>query len=142
MRMDNIRCLIADIPQILLADIVQGITESRSGFDVVKRVENKNNLPQIVREHKIDVVILEIKASRFSNECNEILDSKPELVIVGLVKDGRRAAILIDNIGKKELIKLIRTTHKYKYRNKTIRRLLKYFKNLNVKLIRNQSGGL
>ena len=112
--MDNVRCLIADIPHNLLADIVQRITESRSDIEVVGRFESKDGLPQIVRDSEADVVIFGMEAGTLSNECKEMFDAKPELVIVGLVEDGRRAAIIIDDVGPKEIMDIMHVAFKDK----------------------------
>ncbi len=106
--MKNIRCLIADIPQTVLADTVQRIAESNLGIEIVERVEGKDDLLKLSRDRKIDVLIIGMNEDKIPMEYKEILDGVPESVIIGLIKNGRRVAVFLDDIGSNELIDLMR----------------------------------
>jgi len=48
--MGNFRCLIADIPQLILADIVYWLAEESEDIKVVERLENTDNLVEVVKK--------------------------------------------------------------------------------------------
>ena len=106
-RVETLHCLIADIPQILLADIVQRITEENKSIEVVKRVSNIEDVPAILNRQDIDVLILGMKSNTFPQTYRDILNKFSDLLIVGLVDDGRLAAIYMDDIGVDEILKII-----------------------------------
>ena len=105
--METLHCLIADIPQIVLADIVQRITEENKSIEVVKRVPNIEDVPEILSRQDIDVLILGMKSNVTPKACSDILKNYSDLLIVGLVDDGRRAAIYMDDVGSNEIVKII-----------------------------------
>jgi DNA-binding NarL/FixJ family response regulator len=106
---ENIRCLIADIPHFILADIIQQITEKRPGIEVVCHIEDVNNVPKIVQEHSIDVVILGEKAISVSQSLDNLFDISPQTVAVGVINEGRRVCVCVEDIGPSELIKIIKS---------------------------------
>lgn len=107
--MESVRCLLADIPQILLADIVQHITEDTSGIEVIGRVNTIEEVPEIVLNDSVDVLILGMKSCMLPNVCLDIMNNISNLIIVCLVDDGRRLAVYLDNIGKNDILKVIKT---------------------------------
>lgn len=110
--METLHCLIADIPQIVLADIVQRITEENHNIEVVKRVPNIEDVPAILNGQDIDVLILGMKSNTLPQAYKDILNNFSDLLIVGLVDDGRQAAIYMDDVGSNEIVKIIRTLGK------------------------------
>ncbi len=48
--MGNFRCLIADIPQLILADIVYRLAEESEDIKVVERLESTDNLVEVVKK--------------------------------------------------------------------------------------------
>jgi hypothetical protein len=109
---ETLHCLIADIPQIVLADIVQRITEENKNIEVVERVPSIEDVPAILSRQDIDVLILGMKSNICPLACKDILKKYSDLLIVGLVDDGRQAAIYIDDVGSNEIVKIIRTLGK------------------------------
>ena len=105
--METIHCLIADIPQVVLADIVQRITEENQNIEVVKRVPNIEDVPAILSEQDIDVLILGMKSNTSLQAYRDILNNFSDLLIVGLVDDGRLVAIYMDDVGVDEMLKII-----------------------------------
>lgn len=110
--METIHCLIADIPQVVLADIVQRITEENQNIEVVNRVPNIEDVPAILSRQDIDVLILGMKSNTSPQTYKDILNKFSDLLIVGLVDDGRLAAIYMDDVGSNEIVKIIRTLGK------------------------------
>lgn len=110
--MENIRCLIADIPQQVLADIVQSITNECKAAEVVDRINGVENLQLAVKENSIDVVILGMKNNVLPRQCSELMEQFANLMVIGLIDDGRRAAVYLDNIGTKEIVHIISTLGK------------------------------
>ena len=110
--METLHCLIADIPQIVLADIVQRLTEENHNIEVVKRVPNIEAVPAILSRQDIDVLILGMKSNTLPQAHRDILNNFSDLLIVGLVDDGRQAAIYMGDVGSNEIVKIIRTLGK------------------------------
>ena len=110
--MESVRCLIADIPQIVLADIVQRLAEENAGVEVVDQVNDMDDLPLIIKNKSINVLIVGMQNNAIPPVCEEALNSKPELLVVGLVNDGRRAVIYMDDVSKNEIIDIIGTMGK------------------------------
>ena len=110
--MENIRCLIADIPQVVLADIVQRIAQSRLGIEVVGRIDNKEHFSQMVHERNVDVVVFGAESDFFPVEWRDVRDSNPDMLFIGLIDDGRHAAIYINDIGTDQLINMVRFSTK------------------------------
>ena len=107
--METLRCLISDIPNKLLSDIVMGITQQHENIEVVDRVSDSKELNSILKQQSIDVLILGLKANCFPEFCRDLLDKFSNLLIVGLIDDGRMAAVYLDDVSSHEIIKVIRT---------------------------------
>lgn len=105
--MQPLRCLIADIPQQVLADIVQIIAEEDNNVVVVDRISNIQELPGILSRQPVDVLILGMKNYVFPPVCINLLDQFSNLLIVGLVDDGRMAAVCINDVRSHELLDVI-----------------------------------
>ena len=110
--METLRCLIADIPQIVLADIVQRITEENKTIEVVKRVPNIEDVPAILSRQDIDVLILGMRSNVTPQVCRDIQKNYSDLLIVGLVDDGRQATIYMGDVGCNEIVQAIKTLGK------------------------------
>ena len=110
--METLHCLIADIPQVVLADIVQRIAEENQNIEVVKRVPNIEDVPAILSRQDIDVLILGMKSNTSPQTYKYILNNFSDLLIVGLVDDGRQAAVYMDDVGSNEIVKIISTLGK------------------------------
>ena len=115
--MENIRCLIADIPHIVLADIIQHITEKRPGIEVVGRIDSNKDLLKFVKDRAIDVVILGMETTSMLQSLNDLFEVSPQVVAVGVVKDGRRVCVCVEDIGPDELIELVRAATQNRYAN-------------------------
>jgi len=103
-----IRCLIADIPQKVLADIVQSMTQQDGTIDVVGQVSGIHNVSGILNREKIDVLIMGMRDSTPQQLCKDILKKFPGLLIVGLIDDGRMAMACWADVGKNDILDIIR----------------------------------
>lgn len=113
--METIRCLIAGIPHKLLSDIVCEISNNEIGLEVVRYVTNVEDISEFINDNTVDVIFLIIQEDKLSTICNELIKKIPDLVIVGLVDDGRRACIYSNDVGVSWLMNVIKT---YKYTKK------------------------
>lgn len=107
--MKTLRCLISNIPQKLLSDIVLGTAQQQTDIEVIGDVDADSNLPALVKEKSVDLLLIGIEKNALPQAFNELLDSNPGLLIVGLVDDGRSAAIFVNDIGAGELDDVIKT---------------------------------
>ena len=107
--METLRCLISDIPQKLLSDIILSITQQHENIEVVDRVSNGKELDSILSEQPVDVLILGMKSNPFPDVCKDLLEKYSNLLILGLFDDGRLAAVYLDDVGSHEIIKIINT---------------------------------
>ncbi len=110
--MENVRCVIANMPRQLLVDIVENMIEESGDIEVVGRVNNIGEIPSVIETSSVDLLVLGMKSSELPESCLSFLDSKLNLTIVGLVDDGRRLAVYLDNVGKNDILKIIRILHR------------------------------
>jgi hypothetical protein len=106
---ETLRCLISDIPQKLLSDIVVSITQQHENIEVVDRVSGSKELNSVLKQQPVDVLILGLKTNCFPEFCRDILEKFSDLLIVGLCNDGRLATVYLDDVSSNEIIKIIRT---------------------------------
>jgi DNA-binding NarL/FixJ family response regulator len=104
-----LRCLISDIPQKLLSDIIMSITQQHENIEVVDRVSNNEELDAILNTQSIDVLILGLQSNPLPDVCKDLLNKYSDLLILGLFDDGRMAAVYLDDVGSHEITKIIRT---------------------------------
>ncbi len=107
--METLRCLITDIPQKLLSDIIVGITHQQENIEVVDRTVGLKDILSVLNEQAIDVLVLGLDQNCFPGNCRELLNQYPELLIVGLCDDGRHAAVYLDDVSSREIVDVIRT---------------------------------
>lgn len=105
--MKPLRCLIADIPQKVLADILERVTEEVEDIKVVGQVLGMDEVSHYLNRHKIDVLILGMHVESSNLFCREILRQFPNLLIVGLVDDGRMAVVCLGDVGSHQLVRAI-----------------------------------
>lgn len=105
--METLRCLIADIPQKVLADIVQRVTQQDEKIDVIGQVSGIDDVPGILGKENIDVLIMGMRDNTPHQFCRDLLKKFPGLLIVGLVDDGRMAVACLADVSSRELVKII-----------------------------------
>ncbi len=106
--METLHCLIADIPQIVLADIVQDMVEESNDIDVIGRVNTTEEILSAVKQGSVDVLVLGMKNDAAPRVLVDIMNKVSNLVVVGLVDDGRKLAVYLDDVGKSEIVNIIR----------------------------------
>ena len=104
--MKTIRCLIANIPQIVLADIIQNILDKSYSIEVIGKVDSYQDALSFVTQHSIDVLIIGMENGNLSNY-SEIIDIKPDLIVLGLIDDGRKIVVHLNDIAAIDLEKII-----------------------------------
>ena len=112
--MEILQCLIADIPQVVLADIVQRVTEENENIEVVMRVPDIKDVPAVLSRQNIDVLIVGMKSNVTPQACKDMLKRYSDMLIVGLVDDGRQAIIYMGDVGCNEIVQAIKTLGKCK----------------------------
>ncbi len=110
--MESVRCLVGDIPQVVLADIIQLVIDDRPDINVVCRLDDINGVCEAVKEHEIDVAVLGEKAISLSQSVNELLLTSPQTTVVAILNDGNRACICVENFGLDELVAMVRSVDK------------------------------
>ena len=107
--MDQVRCVIANMPQKMLADIVESMVEESGEIQVVNRVNSLAEIKTVIDREPVDLLVLGMQSIDLPQSCVGIMNEIPNLAIVGLVDDGRRLACFLDNIGKNDILKVIKT---------------------------------
>ena len=107
--MDNLRCLMADIPQKILSDIVGRITEAHERIEVLDQVASREHLPEILNRQSVDVLILGMTDPGLPQYCRDLLQTHNNLLIIGLFDDGRMATVYLNDIASWEIVKVIYT---------------------------------
>jgi len=105
--MRNIRCLVADIPQVVLADIIQNMVEARPGIEIVGRVSSDVDMPEKFMNCSIDVVIHSMEQSKKSTFIDELLKISPQTICVGLQNSGRAVCVYLEDFGAEQLLEII-----------------------------------
>ncbi len=106
--MQPINCLISNIPQALLVDIVCRIAEENHCVKVVDRIADSAELPAIMQSRAIDVLIIGMDEFAIPQVCEDLLKQFSDLLVVGLINDGRKAAVYINDIRGQEISDIIR----------------------------------
>ena len=107
--MDQVRCVIANMPQKLLADIVERMVVESGDIQVIDRANNLGDIEPGIDRESIDLIVLGMQSISLPQSCVEIMNEIPNLTIIGLVDDGRRLACFLDNVGKNDILKIIHT---------------------------------
>ena len=105
--MNALRCLIADIPQKILAEIVLNETRQDDKIDVIGPVAGREDVAGILGSEHIDVLIMGMRDNTPHQFCRDLLKKFPRLLIVGLVDDGRMAVACLAGISSQQLVRII-----------------------------------
>lgn len=107
--MENIRCVIANMPQKLLRDIVENMVRESGDIEVVEQVENIHDIPSVIANNPVDLLIMGMESNILPESCLGIMNRSANVPILGLVDDGRRLAMYLNNVGKNDILKMVRT---------------------------------
>ena len=105
--MRNLQCLIADIPQAILADILQRTAEQSEHIEVVDRISNLDDLPAALAQNPVDVLIVGMDKPVVPRRYSDLMNRFANLLVVGLIDDGRSAAVFVNDISSDEMTDLI-----------------------------------
>ena len=111
--MEKIRCLVADIPHVLLADIIQEIFNMQPEIDVVGYVNGKNNLLEFIQKNPVDVLLKGMERNDGNHLLDEIFQILPQISIVGIIDDGRRVCHCIEGVSPSTLLNLVYMQKEY-----------------------------
>lgn len=105
--MKSIQCLIANIPQKILAEIVQKLLEADGDIEVVNHDMSIEDLPQVVDQQQINLLIVGMKTFELPTVCEELLLRYSNLMILGMVEDGRKVAAYFNDVSSQDLTNLV-----------------------------------
>ena len=77
-------------------------------IEVVDRVSSIEEIYPVIATNAVDVLTLGMKNTVLRSLCVDIMDRISNLAIVGLINDSRQLAVYLDNLGKNNLLKIIR----------------------------------
>ena len=107
--MENIRCVIANMPQQLLRDIVENMVRESGDIEVVERVANIRDIPSVIAKNPVDLLIMGMESNILPSSCLGIMNRSADVPILGLVDDGRQLVVYLNNVGKNDILKMVRT---------------------------------
>lgn len=105
--MQPLNCLIADIPRSVLVDILQRIAGETEDINVIAGVADSADLPAILSHQTVDVLIIGMEEFVLPQICNDMHERFSDMLVVGLVNDGRKAAVYINDIRSHEISTII-----------------------------------
>ncbi len=106
--MEEVRILLADMERTVLAQIMEKIAAYRPNMEVVGRCVNRSTLSDDARNANANVIVLGLAESELPEICTSLLDTMPDVVVVGVAADGRCVLIQAENLGTNELMATIR----------------------------------
>ncbi len=110
--MENIRCILANMPHQMLVDIVENMAQESGVIEIVDRVSSISDIPTVIPRNPADLLILGMRSNELPEPCLRILDRSSYLPILGLVDDGRKLAIYLNDFGKNDILNIIRALHR------------------------------
>lgn len=105
--MHRIRVLLAEIPSMLLKELLTNMLRRNPDFKVVGQLSDRSNIIEKARQTRADAVVVGLPENDPPALCLSLLDSLPGAVIVGLISDGRRVLIAADDLGSRDCLQLI-----------------------------------
>lgn len=110
--MESVRCVIANMPQQLLVDIVENMVEESGVIEVVERVKSISEIPAVIATRQVDMLILGLQSTDLPGPCVDLMNTTSDLPILGLVDDGRRLAVYLNNVGRNDILKVVNSLWK------------------------------
>ena len=107
--MQQTRCVIANIKQKILADIIEDMVDECGDIKIVDRVGHISDVPASIAANPVDLLVLGMQSGDFRDPCRDLMNQIPNLAIVALIDDGRRLAAFLDNVGKDDILRIVRT---------------------------------
>jgi hypothetical protein len=116
--MGSVRCLVGDIPQVILADIIQLVIDDRPDIEVVCRLDDIDCVCDAVKENEIDVVILGEKAISLSQSVSDLLTTYPQTTVVAILNNGSRVCVCVEDFGLDDFVTMVRSVDKKQKANR------------------------
>jgi len=110
--MESVRCLVGDIPQIILADIIQLLINDSPDIEVVCRLDGTGEVCDAVKENEIDVAVLGESAMSLSQSVNDLFSVSPQTTVVAILNNGSRACVCVENFGLDDLVAMLKSVDK------------------------------
>jgi hypothetical protein len=104
---EPLRCLIAEMPQKILVDIVQKVVEENSNIDVIESSKSIEDLSLEFLNQRINLLILGMKNLILPAACEDLLATYSNLMILGIVADGRKVAVYFNDIVSQDIVNLV-----------------------------------
>lgn len=104
--MEKVRCLIADLPQRMLGDIVKIVVDQEDSIELVGNVKNVDNLPQFVVDESIEFLIVGIDSNHLDHFYNGLIKIVSDVVVLGLIDEGHDAIFYLEDIGVNDMVKI------------------------------------
>lgn len=105
--MDLIRCLVADVPQRMLGDIVKRVVEQEGSVEIVGSVNTVDDISLFVEKQSIDLLIVGIDSENVQFFYDGLVSILSDVMVFGLIDDGRGSLVYINDIGVEEMLGLI-----------------------------------
>ena len=105
--MDHIRCLIADVPQRMLSDIVNKIVGLESTIELVDNVRNVADLPLLIEQQSIDALIVGGDCRNLQQLYESVIKKHSDVLVLALLDDGRDVVVYLDDISADEILQVI-----------------------------------
>ena len=105
--MNPLQCLIADMPQAILVDILKRSAAQSAHIEVLDRIFNMDEVPDALAQNPIDVLIVGMERYVVPEIYYDLMSRHANLLVVGLIDDGRTAAFFVNDIGSDEMADLI-----------------------------------
>ena len=105
--MKPIRVLLGDLSSGMLEELVMEIMATRASVAIVDRYQNESELYAHLKKRSADVIILGLEEFEPPDRCSELLNTFPEVRIVGISHAGKRFTICADNLDPNELVDAI-----------------------------------
>jgi hypothetical protein len=105
--MNRIRVVIGEVQSAMSSDILAQIAHLEPDIELVGQISHAN-LKGALLERRADVLICDVQAGGLPQVFRELLDQQHQVVVVGLARDGREAAVCVPNAGSAQLMALIR----------------------------------
>ena len=102
--MAGLRVLLAPIGSRILGDVVEDLLDGEEKVDLVGSCRERAEIEPMVRSTGADVVIVGMGEDEVPPLCADLLGRFPDLTVIGLARDGRRALVAADDLGAADLL--------------------------------------
>lgn len=102
--MADLRVLLAPFGSRVLGEVVEHLLAGEDDVDVVGACGERGELEPMIRQTGADVVMVGMGADEVPPVCADLLGRFPDLTVIGLAQDGRRAVFATDDLGADDLM--------------------------------------